>query len=261
MSLNRDEHISNLMMELAGKVKEHMEERTGHEYKVWPPSEISFWWLSMISCPDELRPLKLVELFRDHTLEIGFEQFQTFGKLDESDYYVFMDIEEVMGTKDPKVRRAARKLAAGPIKDCEVAERAARKASLKHFGREDAIEIDYFWMAWKMRFNVEGMSDDEIIARIDRCADCMMEAWREYLEWYNSEERKRLYERTRLKREVRCRHFYVKWPPDTGDPKKDEEIVGYVRDCLSDGTKMYTPEGQLELRDGAIVLKESKGKR
>lgn len=274
-------------MSLLEKVKEYLEKRTGCQYRVWVYSSPTpclwgkcLWEMTMLSATEELLPMQYVYMLSNNTIGIEFHHFQTeFLKLDESKYHVYMSLNEVMKSRDPNTRKAAKRLAPGPVKDCEMAEKAAKKASLKYFGRENAITIDFDQMGMTVNFKAENLSNEEILKEIEKSANALSEAWKEYLEWYHSEKRKRLYERTGLKREPPyIRRFIAEWPPNTGNPEKDKEIVEEVKRKLSKnyeigvlrniirpegerkfrGYKIYTPKGLLELKNGEIAVKKSK---
>jgi hypothetical protein len=285
-TLNNDATLNSSGLSLPEKVREYLE-KTGCQYRVWVSSSPTpclwgerLWEMVMLSTTEELLPVKYVFMLSDNTIGIGFHHFQTeFLKLDESKYYVYMSLNEVMKSRDPNARKVAKKLAPGPVKDCEMAEKAAKKASLKYFGREDAIIIDFDQMGMNVNFKAECLSDEEVLREIEKSANALSEAWKEYLEWYHSERRRRLYERTGLKKEPPyIRRFIAEWPPNTGSPEKDREIVEEVKRKLSRnyeidvfrniirpegerkfrGYKIYTPKGLLELKNGEITVKKSR---
>jgi hypothetical protein len=266
-TLNNDATLNSSGLSLPEKVREYLEKKTGRQYRVWVPSSPTpclwgerLWEMVMLSTTEELLPAEYVFMLSDNTIGIGFHHFQTeFLKLDESKYYVYMSLNEVMKSRDPNARKVAKKLAPGPVKDCEMAEKAAEKASLKYFGREDAIIIDFDQMGMTVNFKAEGLSDEEVLGEIEKSAKALSEAWKEYLEWYHSERRRRLYERTGLKKEpphIRC--FIAEWPPNTGNPEKDREIIKDVKQKLSCNDRVYTSKGLLELKNGEITVKKSK---
>lgn len=48
-------------------------------------------------------------------------------------------------------------------------------------------------------------------------------------------------------------HFMAEWPPNTGDPEKDKEIIENMKRKLSCNHKVYMPKGLLILKDGEIM--------
>jgi chemotaxis protein histidine kinase CheA len=251
-------------MSLLDKVKNYLENMSGHQYKVWGPSPNRYLWrMLMVSAPDELLPMQQVCMRPDNSIEVGFDHFPDIGstlcKLDESKYHIYMRPSEVMRSKDPDARKAAKKLAPGPIKDCEVAEKAAKEASSKYFGKEDVIRVDFDHMGMTVNFKAEGLTDEEVLKEIERSIKALSEAWTEFLKWYYSEERKRIYGKGGLKREPPyLRYFIAEWPPNTGNPEKDREIIKDVKQKLSRNDRVYTPKGLLELKNGEITVKKSR---
>ncbi|MGQ9691679.1 MAG: hypothetical protein ACUVQY_10575 [Thermoproteota archaeon] len=104
-----------------------------------------------------------------------------------------------MKSRDPNARKVAKRLAPGPIKDCKVAEKAAKKASLKYFGKEDAIMIDFNHIRMMVKFKTENLSDEDVLNEIEKCIKALSEALGEFLKWYYSEERKKAYEKGGLR--------------------------------------------------------------
>ena len=246
-----------VVMSLPERIKQLLEEKTGHRYRVWGPLSRRFIWHVHMSSrpPVELLPVEEVSMLPDKTIEIGFPHFQTLYKLDESKYRVFMFPNEVMRSRDPSARKIAKKLAPGPITDCEVAEKAAKNASMKFFDKEDVIRVDFDEMGMKAVFNAKQLSDDEMIGNLERCIKALSEAWNEYLQWYNSEKRKMLYEELISEEPPRMRVFIAEWPP-SGVRIKDYELIENVKEELSRGWIVYTPKGLLDLRDDEIVAGE-----
>ncbi|MGQ9597331.1 MAG: hypothetical protein ACUVUS_08205 [Thermoproteota archaeon] len=108
----------------------------------------------------------------------------------------------------------------------------------------------------RMKFKAENLSDEDVLNETEKCIKTLSEAVGEFTKWYYSEERKRVYERGGLKREPpHLRYFIAEWPPNTGDPEKDREIIEDVKRKLSGNHKVYTPKGLLELKNGEIVVK------
>jgi hypothetical protein len=141
------------------------------------------------------------------------------------------------------------------LTDCEVAEKAAKNASTKFFDKEDVIRVDFDEMGMKAVFNAKQLSDDEMIGNLERCIKALSEAWNEYLQWYNSEKRKMLYEELISEEPPRMRVFIAEWPP-SGVRIKDYELIENVKEELSRGWIVYTPKGLLDLRDDEIVAGE-----
>lgn len=252
-------------VDLPEKIKQYLENKTGRQYKILRPSNKYLWEVFMsdfLSAPDELLPMQKIRMLPDSSIEVGFFAFPDLGstlfKLDESKYYIYMFPDEVMKSRDPNARKVAKRLAPGPIKDCEVAEKAAKGASLKYFGKGDAIMIDFNFIGMKVKFKAENLSDEDVLNEIEKCIKALSEALGGFMKWYYSEDRKRVYKRGGLKREPPyLRYFVAEWPPNTGDPEEDREIVEDVRLKLNRNDKVYTPKGLLILKDGEIMVKKS----
>lgn len=248
---------------LAEKIRRLLEEFTGIDYKV---EEFEPGCTRLRISP---KPLKeeskqvgvRVEVSPEGIFAVGFPGFTRMYKHAERYYQLYMWPDEVMKSRDPNTRKVARRLAPGVIKDCEVVEKAGREAGLKYLADPNSLEIDFNWIKIESRFKVERLSEEEILKEVEKRVKAVNEAVTTFRKWYESEERKNLYEQTRIKKELPYdRTFEVEWPPNTGDPEKDRGIIEDVKRKLSRNHKVYTPKGLLQLKNGEIVLK-GKGRR
>ena len=201
-----------------------------------------------------------VEVSPEGVFAVGFPGFTKMFKHAERYYQVYMWPNEVMKSRDPNAREAARRLAPGIIKDCEVIEKAAKEAGLKHLTDPNGLEIDFDWIRIESRFKAENLLEEEILKEVEKRVMAVSEAVIVFWKWYESKEREALYGQTRIKKELRhSRAFEAEWPPNTGSPEKDREKYELVEERLRFKTRVYTPKGELELKNGKIVLKEKEG--
>ncbi|MEM2100221.1 MAG: hypothetical protein QXP45_02660 [Thermoproteota archaeon] len=200
-----------------------------------------------------------VEVFSEGIFAVSFPGFTKMFKHAERYYQIYMWPDEVMKSRDPNAREVARRFAPGIIKDCETVEKATREAGLKYLADPNALEIDFNWIRIESKFKAEKLVEEEILKEVEKRVKAVSEVIVKFWIWYESEERKNIYEQTRIKKELRHdRAFEADWPPNTGSPEKDKEKYELVEERLRFKTRVYTPKGELELKNGEIVLKKKK---
>jgi len=172
------------------------------------------------------------------------------------------DCNLVMRKDNLKGRQMLRKLAPGVVRDFEMGEKFARESSLKHSNDPNLVEVDYSWMRFISRFSSAEMNEEETINELEKRTRAISEAITRFLEWRDSDERKKLNESTSLKRELKSRTFLPYWPPNYGDQKRNEEEIKEVIEFIQKyNAEFYTPHGKLEIQNGKPVIKEEEDPR
>jgi len=242
------------------KAKQLLESIVGRPYKIEERSPGMFLCL-----PEELKendPNANVVLIPNGIVEVrSGELCGSMSKKADIYYRVMMNPDDcnlVMRKDNRKARTALRKLAPGIVKDFDTAERFAEEFGLKYANGPNLIEVDYNDTRYTSKFSTVGMSEDEAMKQLEKRIRAVFEASAKFLEWDESEEKKSLYLKTSLKRELpRSRKFCPYWPPNYGDQKRNEEHIKWVTETLEKyHVRVYTPDGELELKNGKLVIKK-----
>lgn len=247
---------------LRDKVKRTLETVTSHPYETEERAPGVYLCLSeglREGDPD-------VVLSPNGILEVGNDTpAGSMSKVADLHYHIHMyqeDCNLTMRKDNLGARRMLTRLASGVMKDFEMGEKSAEESSLKCLNDPNLIEVDYSRMHFSSKFSIVEMNEDEAIRQLEKRARAVSEASMGFLRWLESKERKRLYDRTSMKRESKSRTFLPYWPPNYGDQKRNEketkEVIEFVRKY---NAEFFTPHGKLELQNGKPVIEEEENPR
>jgi len=174
---------------------------------------------------------------------------------------------------DQNIRKKLEKIIPAIVKDYDIVCNGIDEVTKKYGLPQGEFKLwDSDLMRFGAKFKADGMSDEELLKVIEQRFRAVSEVSFRFFSWLGfgtkfSPERQALLEKgvrvPGLPGRLRRSGFLVMdWPPNTGDPRKDEKIIADVKEHLErDWAEVFTPEGRLKLVNGEIVFVRPKRRK